>query len=946
MTRGRRRSPDRAATRARTPFALRTALRMGRRLAFAKIGRAALVVALIGIPTTGFVAVSVLFQSTQATQAESLRYDLGRSAAQMRSAGPDAPGMRQDPVEWQSTWTGPDSAAGADADQDYADPLRFVPEGAVSIPVTSTQVVLQGRHGPAAIAATEGSTWAPALDGHWRVLDGSAPADRDEVMVSPATLERLGLRIGDAVDMTDPVTRRFTITGTIRDLGSDPDQQGVFVPWGTTTTDPAPTASWRSASPTDLVVYLPDTAPTWDRIRELNAHGIVVQSRPVVLDPPDERLEGAGLPGSGGWYLAYVSLTGAFAMFEVVLLAGAAFLVGTRADTRSYAILASVGGGPRFVRTVVVGSGLVLGACGAVLGALLGTGLGVLAFRLLDDGDVLSYPGLHVPVLKIVAITAVAVVAGIVASLAAARAATRVDALAALRGSTRPTPATPRARRRRRVWGPALVVLGTVMTLACGVGVLMLNDRPVQQDRLAWVVGAGVAIGPCLVQLGVAICSPWVLAATARIAGRLGPAARMAARDARRNPVRTVPVLASVMSVVFIASVLLTYTASAHAQAVRDYEYRTALGVATTDVILMDDEGYSTGYDAEVTAHAAQVVGRVLGTRMRVLGVVNESAGAAPTDITSPHAWSDRECPANDTASCSPFLSSRSSTEPHVWTGTVADYAVLTGHEPSGRVREALEGGRAVALWPEYLHDGAVQLDTFRDRTITDPGITDDTRPDATTTIPAVLDVQSPRIAVGVFMTRGTAAEHRVPAVDGMLVTTLSEDLPPAKWDELTSAWQSSGGADRDRWSGPTVLRESGPVDTETPVQVIALALTAAVTIGATAVAVGLARADGRRDDEVLAAVGAAPGLRRRVSTWQAAILTAVGAVVGTLLGLLPVRALTLRFTETPAGVRHLPFAPDWTVLALLAIGLPLVVTVATWSTSGRVRRVPVRRAH
>ncbi|MBK0296920.1 hypothetical protein IAE22_34120, partial [Bacillus sp. S34] len=36
-----------------------------------------------------------------------------------------------------------------------------------------------------------------------------------------------------------------------------------------------------------------------------------------------------------------------------------------------------------------------------------------------------------------------------------------------------------------------LIVVGTVMTLACGVGVLMLNDRPVQGDDYAWVAGVG-----------------------------------------------------------------------------------------------------------------------------------------------------------------------------------------------------------------------------------------------------------------------------------------------------------------------------------------------------------------------------------------------------------------------------------------------------------------------
>ena len=933
----------------RTPFPYRTALRTGRRLAFAKAGRAALIVALIAIPTTGFAGVAVLFQSTQATQTESLDHELGRALGQMQVQGPDLPGMRQDPVNWQWTHTDPGSPL-ASADESAPDPdlLASVPDEWLAIPVTPTQLVVQGPQGPVALAGTEGSTWDDALDGHWRVLEGTAPTSRDQLMLTPATLDRLDLRIGDTLDVSDPVTRRFTVTGTMRDLGTDPDEQGVFVPWGTTTDDPVPTASWRNNSGYDTTVYLPSHAPTWSEIRALNGHGIIVQSRPVVLDPPaGSRLPDA-VPGSSvGWYLAGFGLVGVFAMFEVVLLAGAAFLVGTRADTRSYAILASVGGDRRFVRTVVIGSGLVLGATGAVLGTALGVGVGVLAYRLLDNGNVASFPGLHVPVVMLLVIAVAAVLAGVVASATAARAATRVNVLAALRGSTRPTPPSRSERTRRRVWGPLLIVLGAVMTLACGVGVLVLNDRPRQgePDHWAWVVGAGVALGPCLVQVGVAICSPWVLALVSRIASRLGISARLAARDARRNPVRTVPVLASVMSVVFVASVLVTWLSSAQAGAVRDYEYRSAVGVATSEVSLMDDDGYSAGYDAAVTAHAAQVVSRVLDhDRIRVLGVLNEQTGQEPADLTLLHQWPSASCPAVEDAACPTFLQYAASGR--VLTGTVDDYALLTGSRPSAAVRDALAGGQAVALWPEFQHDGAVRFDTFADQTADGTAVTSTTRPDRTTSIPAVLDARSPRIDVGVFMTRETAARYGVPAVDGMLVTTLPHDVDEAQWDALSSAWQSYGGTDRDRWSGPSFFYEQGPVDGNAPVKAVALALAAAVTIGATSVAVGLARSDGRRDDEVLDAIGAAPRLRRRVSTWQAAILAAVGALVGAALGLLPIRALTLRFTETPAGVTHMPFAPDWVVLAVLAVGLPLVVTVGTWVTAGRGRRIAVRRAH
>lgn len=930
--------------RVRTPFALRPALRLGRRLAFAKVGRAVLIVALIGIPVAGFTAAAIVVQSTQPTTAEHLDYELGHAAGQMRAVAPDLPGMRQDPVDWQYTETVEKSPASkADGDEQYANVLDHVPAGAVSIPVGSSSIVLSGPKGPIGISAVEGATWSRALDGHWHVVDGAAPTARDELMVTPATLQRLGASIGDTVDLTDPVTKRLTITGTMRDEASDPDAQGVFLPWGTTLS--TTTGEDRTGS-SDVTVYLTSDAPTWSEIRQLNQHGIAVESRPVVLDPPDARLQGGQVGSQIGWFLGALALLGVFAMFEVALLAGAAFLVGTRADTRSYAIVTSVGGDRRFVRAIVAGSGLVLGATGAVLGVALGTGIGIVAFRLVDNGNVGTWPGLHVPLPLLLSIGVAGVLAGLVSALVAARAATRINVLAALRGSLRPATASPRAERRRRIWAPVLIVAGALMTLACGVGVLLLNDRPVQEDQLAWVVGAGVAIGPCLVQVGVAMCSPWLLALVARVSTRLGLSARLAARDARRNPVRTVPVLASVMSVVFVASVAVTWSASAHAQFVRDYEYRTAVGVATADVSLYGEDGTPVGYDAALTAHAAAVASGVLRhDRIRVLGAVWEQAGDAPTTVTLPHDWVGRACPTNDTTSCSRYLTSRDSSAPHIWTGTVDDYALLTGHRPSAAVRDALASGKAVSLWPEYEHDGVVRLDAFRGQTWESPAITSDTRPDATTTIPAVLDVQSPRIQVGVFMTPATAERYRVPAVDAMLVTALPAELSATQFDELSSAWQSRGGTDRDRWGGPSFQYETGPVDAQGIVKALVLALAAAVTIGATAVAVGLARSDGRRDDEVLDAVGAAPVLRRRVSAWQAAILTTVGAVIGTLLGLLPIRALTLRFTSGPVGATHMPFVADWPVLALLALGLPVLVTAGTWLTAGRGRRVAVRRS-
>ncbi|MBK0296660.1 hypothetical protein IAE22_32415, partial [Bacillus sp. S34] len=114
------------------------------------------------------------------------------------------------------------------------------------------------------------------------------------------------------------------------------------------------------------------------------------------------------------------------------------------------------------------------------------------------------------------------------------------------------------------------------------------------------------------------------------------------------------------MSVVFVASVAITWSASSHAQFVRDYEYRTAVGVATASVSVTDDQGNATGYDPALTARAAKVVAGVLThDRVRVLGAVSEQAGEVPSTVTLPHDWQKRECSTNDTTSCSVYLQSQ-----------------------------------------------------------------------------------------------------------------------------------------------------------------------------------------------------------------------------------------------------------------------------------------------
>ncbi|PZF69016.1 hypothetical protein DEJ33_01225 [Curtobacterium sp. MCPF17_047] len=930
-----RRDTHRPTIRSRSPFAVRPALLLARRLAFARPGRAVLVAALIGLPIAGLAAGGVLIASSTQSTEDRLTVELGQSAAMLEANGPDIAGMRQDPVDrytstiakkspLQRYYDRPDTSDADASAFPTPDLLGSVPDGAASIPVRQGTAVVSGPRVPVTVNAVEGQTWAGALQGHWERIDGGVPRSGNEVLVTPATLDRLHIAIGQTLELNDPVQRQVTVVGTLRDLGQPTSSLGVFGEWGALGLEDDTTAQ----------VFLPDRSVTWPEIQRYNDHGILVESRAVVLDPP---FPSASTRGSGSLIsYGYVGLAGVFALFEVGLLAAAAFLVSSRADTRTHAVLASVGGDRRFLFTVVSSSGLVLGAVGAVVGSALGIVGGVVAFHLLDSGDRAQYPGVHLPWLVLLVVLVLGVLAGWAASLVAARSASRVDVDSALRGATRPAPVS--RRRRAAAAGPVLAVVGIVMTLACGIGVLALNARPVQEDHLALVVGAGVALGPCLAQLGIVMAARRLLGAVARVGERFGLPARIAVRDAVRNPVRTVPVLASVMSVVFVATVVLTFTASQSTQSNEQYEFRTATGVGTTAVT--DVDGVP---DADLTARAVRVVRQVVPeAHVRVLGagVENRSDDAPvtlPVDVHRP------DCMSAGSGPCAGWLVGPDSTSPHVLTGSADDLGVLIGHRPSRAARAALEHGDAVAVRPEFVQDGVVRFDTRKASQFAMYGEQPTGRPLHTMTVPAVVEHTDEPLQIAVFLTPQGAARHGLETEPNYLVGSFPDGMSTERSDALAATWQASAGQQADSWY-PSFTVEAGPQDPFRPIALVVVLLAGIVTLGATTVAIGLARADGRRDDEVLDAIGASPGVRRRVSTWQAAVLTLVGSLVGVALGVLPLRALTLRFTPTPLGVSHLPFAPDPTSLVVLALGLPLLVTAGVWAVAGRRRRVAVRR--
>jgi hypothetical protein len=104
----------------------------------------------------------------------------------------------------------------------------------------------------------------------------------------------------------------------------------------------------------------------------------------------------------------------------------------------------------------------------------------------------------------------------------------------------------------------------------------------------------------------------------------------------------------------------------------------------------------------------------------------------------------------------------------------------------------------------------------------------------------------------------------------------------------------------------------------------------ALIALFATGLALGLARAEARRDDFTLASLGASPALAKRVSGWQAALSVFLALVIGLGVALAEDWARSHEYYGAT-------FAPPWWQLGVALLALPALVGV----TCGIFTRAP-----
>ena len=201
---------------------------------------------------------------------------------------------------------------------------------------------------------------------------------------------------------------------------------------------------------------------SWPEVQALNEIGAVVTSQSVLTDPPPDSAlpaEVRALPsGLDDTTLSVVVLVVVMALLEVVLLAGPAFAVSARRQSRSIALLVASGGTPAQARRLVLANGVVLGAVASLVGVVAGLGVGALAMPVLQHFSGSVFGPYDVPWLVLVGVAGFGLLSAVLAAVVPAWIASRQDVVAVLagrRGDRAPSTRSP-------VVGVLLLGLGVV----------------------------------------------------------------------------------------------------------------------------------------------------------------------------------------------------------------------------------------------------------------------------------------------------------------------------------------------------------------------------------------------------------------------------------------------------------------------------------------------------
>lgn len=868
----------------RLPLAARLALRDARRHPW----RSVLVVSLIAVAVLAAVAVVTLKVSLEPTRAELTRAELGQTlAARVERQYTPCPQIPLHPHVCRAdalapllppTSTPPPRAATTPLAEVLPDGYRLhtvrrpelrwaqrLPSGLLDLPVRTL----------------DGAAWQAPLASIFPVDEGRIPSP-GEVAITRSLAARLGTGVG-AVLVLDGVNHR--VVGVVRSH----DRFGPMVVLPPGQAAPAAAAGEGEDVGGETMTWLEGPPLEWPDVQRLNAHGWAAYSRAVAAHPP------AGTEGESRVSpatLVLPALMVCLGLGALVALCSTAFSIMAKDQRRMLGLLAATGAGPGFSTSLLGWTGLWLGGVGAQAGGMLGLPAGWVVAGWLDGIRAHTRHGLHVWWLPTLGIVAVGLASAMAASLLAARSLRNLDALAAVRTAVAPV---THARFPR---GALLLLVGGLSVGGLPpLGLRASGFDPVHDAHGPWpeILIAGAVAGTCLVVAAVLMALPWLLQGL----GTHAPVAlRLALRDAARNRGRSRSSIAAVLAVSLFVGAALVGWAMLRA----DDEARRA---ADLPADLVQVRG-RTGHDVDVT-HLRTVVSTVVpvGETVVYTGVAAwpeiPEQNRCPSDLDARQRRADWRC---DPTTLRGVGTVRS--------GDQDGLALFLGRPATATELAAWRAGTALATSPALVHDGHCLLRPARPRDDTS------TTPPAPTSIPCLVAEQPVVPTIGVLhLPASLVGQGRLQTAPGIVVLRFARDLTWEESRDVEAALTADDAAvsvSRASLESPT-MRAAGWI-----VAGVGMALVFLVASLTTALAV----ADARADESTLAAIGAAPGLRKGMAAGQMLVIAGIGSVVGSGLGVAAVATVLAPLAQTGPAV-------PWAQVAVAAVGTPLAGALVAW---------------
>lgn len=863
----------------------RLALRLARRDALRHRGRSILVLVMIALPVLAVTAADVVIATQDVSSVEGLERRMGSAEALLRVEYDGQPLVQKfDPNDGGAT-----VGRGGDLTPPTEAELSAALGGVPLVAMRNGQTRIRTQDGAATVEATEVDLRDPVTEGLFELTSGRWPVTAGEIVVNQALLDE-GYLVGDRLEPADEGGPDPLIVG-VAESASTRTWAGAAGPTGSLglrTEDWGP-PSWLAAG--DPV--------SWATVREVNALGASVLSRAVITDPPPESV----LPEEVAWsestddaMIAVIALIVVMALLEVVLLAGPAFAVTARRQSRTLALMAASGGTPAQGRRVILGVGLVLGSAAALGGVVLGIGVGRLLVPVLQRWSDSRFGPFDVPWPHLAGIAAFGLLSALLAAVVPAVIASRQDVVAVLAGR--------RADKRPSLRSP---VLGVVL-LGVGVAGSAYGARATSDGELAIAAAAVVAV------LGMILLVPVVVVGVARLAGRLPLSPRYAARDAARHRTRTVPAVAAVAATVAGVVALGIAVTSDEAENRQRYVAELPMGM-----------GAVTAYTDDAPVDWEQLRERLVAKLPEA--EVTEVRGLLEGDgVSSPSAWLDIKVHANDEPARL-LESYGGSWGPATLVGarSLTDLPIDLSDEDRAAASRVLREGGVVAFTDHGVTAEELLLELRRwDPEAEVESVTRARVP--ALVLPMALGNAGPQAILSDEAADELGAEV---GVSGLLV-----DGPITRGQQESASEALLAASDG---SSSFYVERGYEADDETViVQLVLAALGGVLMLGGTLTATFLALSDARPDLATLAAVGAAPRRRRAVAASYALVIGFVGSVLGAAVGFIPGIAVTYPLTR---GYDELDQAHYLDVPWLMVLGIVVALPILTAVVVGLATR-------